>query len=52
MEISEIHTRLAEYLKEYYPDFYQNIFSQKDYSFNTRIIREFQTRMKRFDEYI
>lgn len=52
MEIWDLHTRLSKYLKEYNLDFYQNIFSQKDYSYNTRIISELQTRMKRFDEYI
>jgi nondiscriminating glutamyl-tRNA synthetase len=52
MEIGELHTRLAKYLEEYEEDFYRNTFSQKDYEYNTRIIRELQTRMKKFDEYI
>lgn len=52
MELGELHTRLAKYLEEYSPEFYANIFSQKDYNYNTRIIIELQTRMKRFDEYV
>ena len=52
MEISELHTRLARYLEEYEIDFYRNTFSQKDYQYDTKIIHELQTRMKKFDEYI
>ncbi len=52
MELGELHTRLARYLEQYESDFYHDIFSQKDYQFNTRIISELQTRMKRFDEFI
>jgi nondiscriminating glutamyl-tRNA synthetase len=52
MEIGELHSRLAKYLEEYETDFYCDTFSQKDYEYNTRIIKELQTRMKRFDEYI
>jgi glutamyl/glutaminyl-tRNA synthetase len=52
MEIGELHTRLASYLEEYEPDFYLTTFSQRDYAYNTRIIRELQTRMKRFEEFI
>ncbi len=52
MEIGELHSRLAKYLEEHEDEFYRHIFSQKDYEFNTRIIRELQTRMRRFDEYI
>lgn len=52
MELGELHMRLAKYLEEYEGEFYREIFSQKDYQFNTRITRELQTRMKRFDEFI
>lgn len=52
MEIGELHTRLARYLEQYESDFYRDVFSQKDYQFNTRIILEIQTRMKRFDEFV
>lgn len=52
MELGELHTRLARYLEEYEPEFYRDVFSQKDYSYNTRILAELQPRMKRFDEYI
>jgi len=52
MELGELHTRLAKYLEEHSSEFYTNIFSKKDYTYNTRIIAELQTRMKRFDEYV
>ena len=52
MEISELHSRIAKYLEEYEWDFYREIYSQRDYEYNTKIIRELQTRMKRMDEYI
>jgi hypothetical protein len=52
MEIGILHGKLTEYLEKYEEDFYKNIFSQRDYAFNTKIIHELQTRMKRFDEYI
>lgn len=52
MEIGELHTRLAKYLERYESDFYRDLFSQKDYTWNTKVLLELQTRMKRFDEYI
>jgi nondiscriminating glutamyl-tRNA synthetase len=52
MDISELEQKLTVYLVKYEEAFYKDIFSQKEWSFNTRIIRELQTRMKRFDEYI
>ncbi|MBC7504013.1 glutamate--tRNA ligase [Candidatus Gracilibacteria bacterium] len=52
MEIGELHARVAKYLEEYEPDFYSHIFSPRDYNYNTRIITELQTRMKRFEEFI
>jgi nondiscriminating glutamyl-tRNA synthetase len=52
MELGELHTRIAKFLEQYESDFYREVFSQKDYDYNTRIIAELQTRMKRFDEFI
>jgi nondiscriminating glutamyl-tRNA synthetase len=52
MKIGNLHERLAEYLKTYEENFYKSTFSQKDYTFNTKIISELQTRMKRFDEFV
>lgn len=52
MEIGELHERLAEYLKTYENEFYTSTFAPADYEFNTKILRELQLRMKRFDEYI
>ncbi len=52
MEIGELHARVAKYLEEYEPDFYSDIFSPRDYKYNTRIIAELQNRMKRFEEFI
>ena len=52
MPLPELHERLAEYLKEYEPSFYENIFAKQDFTFNTKILTELQARMKRFDEFI
>jgi hypothetical protein len=52
MELSELHTRLAKYLEMYQEEFYQSVFSKQSYEFNEKILRELQTRMKRFDEFI
>ncbi len=52
MEIWKLHTKLATYLEKYEIDFYSDIFSKKEYTYNTRIIQELQGRMKRFDEFI
>ncbi len=51
MELPDLHTKLSKYLEIYESDFYKHIFSVRDYTFNTKIIQELQTRMKRFDEY-
>ncbi len=47
----ELHIRLSEYLKTYEPDFYDDVYSKSDFLFNTRVIGELQSRMKRFDEF-
>ncbi len=52
LDPGELHTRVAKHLEEYEEDFYKNTFSQKNYDFNHKIIKELQTRMKRFDEYV
>lgn len=52
MELGELHTRIVSYLEKHEEEFYAKVFSQKDYVFNTRIIAELQTRMKRFDEFV
>lgn len=51
LPISELHTRLAKFLEMHETDFYHDVFSKADYTFNERIIRELQSRMKRFDEF-
>jgi hypothetical protein len=40
MEIGELHARVVKFLEEYEPEFYSQIFSQKNYDFNAKIIRE------------
>ena len=50
--VALVSTVLKQYLKKYEIDFYSNIFSKKEYTYNTRIIQELQGRMKRFDEFI
>ena len=52
LELGELHTRIARYLEEYQIEFYRDVFSGRDYNYNTRIIAELQTRMKRFEEFI
>jgi nondiscriminating glutamyl-tRNA synthetase len=52
MELGELHSRLAKYLEEHEATFYKDVFSQKNYDFNAKIIKELQTRMRRFDEFI
>jgi glutamyl/glutaminyl-tRNA synthetase len=52
MDIGELHSRIAKFLEEYEGEFYREVFSQRDYEYNTRVIMELQTRLKRFDEYI
>ncbi|GAB0174544.1 MAG: glutamate--tRNA ligase [Candidatus Altimarinota bacterium] len=51
MDIGELHERLASYLKRYEPEFYEGVFSQQDFDYNARIIREVQGRMKKLDEF-
>jgi hypothetical protein len=51
LPVAELHTRLSTYLETYEKDFFENIFSKAEYTFNTKIIVELQTRMKRFEEY-
>jgi nondiscriminating glutamyl-tRNA synthetase len=52
MDIWELHSRIAKFLEEYKPEFYREVFSQRDYAYNTRVITELQTRLKRLEEYI
>ncbi len=52
MEIDDLYDRLVEFLQTYEPDFYETVFSQKEESYNKKILTELQTRMKRFNEYI
>lgn len=51
MEIWELHERLGAYLKKYEAEFYESVFSQQDFDYNARIIKEVQGRMKKFDEF-
>ena len=51
LPISDLHEVIAGYLKEYQSEFYEKVFSQADYEYNSKIIAELQTRMKRFEEY-
>lgn len=52
LDPGELHARVAKHLEQYEVEFYTHVFSQKNYDFNHRIIRELQTRMKRFDEFV
>ena len=52
MDLSVLSERLTKYLESYERDFYREIFSLQTPEFNAKILRELQSRMKRFDEYI
>ncbi len=51
LPVPDLHTRLSDYLEKYESEFYLLVFSQAGYTFNTKIIAELQTRMKRFEEF-
>lgn len=51
LPLSELHMKIVTYLETYESDFYNTTFSKVEYQFNEKILRELQTRMKRFDEY-
>jgi len=50
--INELYIKLVNYLKEYENNFYSNLFSKSDKEYNTKILKELQTRLIKFDEYI
>jgi glutamyl/glutaminyl-tRNA synthetase len=52
MDIGNLHGRIAKFLEEYEPEFYRDVFAQRDYEYNTRVILELQTRLKRLEEYV
>lgn len=52
MEFEELYSRFTEYLKKYQELFFENTFSKFPEDFNKKVLRELQTRLKRFDEYI
>lgn len=51
LPLEELHVRLAKYLKQYDEEYYTSVYSQSDFTLNTKILTELQGRMKRFDEY-
>lgn len=52
LPLAELHERIARYLETYEKDFYENVFSKQDFTYNAKIISELQGRMKRLGEYI
>lgn len=50
MDTGELHIRLSDYLRRYFPDFY-TLYSEKDFAYNEKIIQEVQVRMKRLSEF-
>jgi hypothetical protein len=46
-----IYDKLEEYLKEYDPPFYNNIFSKFPKEYNLKIIKELQTRLIKFEDF-
>lgn len=51
MDIDELYVKLEQYLKEYESDFYLNTFEKFPKEFSLKIIKELQTKIKKFDEY-
>ncbi len=50
-ETNYIYDKLEEYLKEYDPPFYNNIFSKFPKEYNLKIIKELQTRLIKFEDF-
>jgi hypothetical protein len=48
----EIYDLLIEWLMEYENEFYSSVFSKASKEYNLKIIKELQTRIRKFDEYI
>ncbi len=46
-----IYDKLEEYLKEYDPPFYNNIFSKFPKEYNLKIIKELQTKLIKFEDF-
>lgn len=50
LDLETLHIRLSEYLKEYKSEFY-TLYSNRDFTYNAKVIQEIQPRMKRFEEF-
>jgi nondiscriminating glutamyl-tRNA synthetase len=51
-DVDTLYGLLVDWLKEYESDFYSNKFSKQTEEYNKKILKELQTRLKKFDEYI
>jgi hypothetical protein len=51
-EINELYTKLVAYLKEYESDFYADVFVRHSREYNLAILKELQTRLIKFDDFI
>ncbi len=51
-EIDKLYDRLVTYLKDFENEFYTNTFSKFDEAYNKKILKELQTKIKKFDEFI
>lgn len=51
-DLNELYSLLTEWLEEYENDFYKNTFSKFPQEYNESILKELQTRLRKFDEYI
>lgn len=52
MQLEELYEKLCEYLKEFEKEFYENIFIKTNKDYNLKILKELQTRITKFSEYI
>lgn len=52
MDLDKLYIILEQYLKEYFVDFYDNIFSKFEKWYNLKILNELKTRLIKLDDYI
>lgn len=51
MDIDKLYDKLETYLKDFRLDFYNNVFVKFPKEYNEKILKELQTKIKKFDEY-
>ncbi len=52
MPVDELYPILTKYLKEYHPDFYENILITHEDSYNKAVLQELQKRLETLEDFI